>query len=293
MFGTCPLHTLRLWADVGQAARSKMLVIFPKEAGPSEFCLHLQWHLVRSTYFFAKGCPFLPWPKSLTKDKFKSQSEGVVPNRIMIWQFQPPKSVLTIAEQLPMKATKEAWQIICSICSSSCELNAIGCVEKPLKQGEVGCFWWDFGYLTASSTWHPRFCVHWSVEMFFPSAQSGLHFWGGHRHHLGDRERQPVKTYPGPSDGHHQSLSCRVQVWDGLNLGLPLAPQDHTVHITCQYIYHISKYIKQINIPDAFHSLNVLESDLVVTGGNSSQAWTLRRTECWWRPAARLEWIAT
>ncbi|CAK9108211.1 unnamed protein product [Durusdinium trenchii] len=39
-------------------------------------------------------------------DKFKSQSEGLVPNRIMIWQFDPVKRILSIDEQLPMKATK-------------------------------------------------------------------------------------------------------------------------------------------------------------------------------------------
>ena len=43
------------------------------------------------------------------KDKFKSQSEGIVPNRIMIWQFDPPKKILSIDEQLPMKATKDTW----------------------------------------------------------------------------------------------------------------------------------------------------------------------------------------
>jgi translation initiation factor 3 subunit I len=42
-------------------------------------------------------------------DKFKGQGEGLVPNRIMIWQFDPPKRLLSIDEQLPMKATKVKW----------------------------------------------------------------------------------------------------------------------------------------------------------------------------------------
>jgi translation initiation factor 3 subunit I len=42
-------------------------------------------------------------------DKFKSSSEGLVPNRIMIWQFQPSKKLLTISEELPMRATKVKW----------------------------------------------------------------------------------------------------------------------------------------------------------------------------------------
>ncbi|CAE7342961.1 eif3I [Symbiodinium necroappetens] len=42
-------------------------------------------------------------------DKFKSQSEGLVPNRIMIWSFDPPRRILSIDDQLPMKATKVKW----------------------------------------------------------------------------------------------------------------------------------------------------------------------------------------
>lgn len=42
-------------------------------------------------------------------DKFKSQAEGTVPNRIMIWQFDPPKRLLSIDDQLPMKCTKVKW----------------------------------------------------------------------------------------------------------------------------------------------------------------------------------------
>mmetsp|Transcript_129796 Transcript_129796/g.327630 ORF Transcript_129796/g.327630 Transcript_129796/m.327630 type:complete len:338 (-) Transcript_129796:177-1190(-) len=42
-------------------------------------------------------------------DKFKSQQEGLVPNRIMVWQFDPPKRLLSIDDQLPMKATKVKW----------------------------------------------------------------------------------------------------------------------------------------------------------------------------------------
>jgi len=41
-------------------------------------------------------------------DKFKSAS-GSVPNRIMIWQFEPLKRLLCIDEHLPMKATKVKW----------------------------------------------------------------------------------------------------------------------------------------------------------------------------------------
>jgi len=41
-------------------------------------------------------------------DKFNSKAEAV-PNRIMIWQFQPPKRLLCISEDLPMKATKVKW----------------------------------------------------------------------------------------------------------------------------------------------------------------------------------------
>eukprot|EP00449_Zooxanthella_nutricula_P029865 CAMPEP_0198489656 /NCGR_PEP_ID=MMETSP1462-20131121/1636_1 /TAXON_ID=1333877 /ORGANISM="Brandtodinium nutriculum, Strain RCC3387" /LENGTH=348 /DNA_ID=CAMNT_0044218167 /DNA_START=70 /DNA_END=1113 /DNA_ORIENTATION=- len=39
-------------------------------------------------------------------DKFKSPP---TPNRIMIWQFDPPKRLLSIDEALPMKATKVKW----------------------------------------------------------------------------------------------------------------------------------------------------------------------------------------
>jgi translation initiation factor 3 subunit I len=42
-------------------------------------------------------------------DKFTSKSEGLTPNRIMIWQFQPQKRLLCISEDLPMKATKVKW----------------------------------------------------------------------------------------------------------------------------------------------------------------------------------------
>mmetsp|Transcript_25673 Transcript_25673/g.65487 ORF Transcript_25673/g.65487 Transcript_25673/m.65487 type:complete len:338 (-) Transcript_25673:148-1161(-) len=41
-------------------------------------------------------------------DKFKSSAE-LVPNRIMVWQFQPPKRLLSIDNDLPMKATKVKW----------------------------------------------------------------------------------------------------------------------------------------------------------------------------------------
>eukprot|EP00440_Ansanella_granifera_P031621 gb/GFBE01034324.1/.p1 GENE.gb/GFBE01034324.1/~~gb/GFBE01034324.1/.p1 ORF type:complete len:339 (+),score=118.73 gb/GFBE01034324.1/:1-1017(+) len=42
-------------------------------------------------------------------DKFKSQADGSVPNRIMVWQFEPRKKLLSIDDQLPMKATKVKW----------------------------------------------------------------------------------------------------------------------------------------------------------------------------------------
>jgi len=48
-------------------------------------------------------------------DKFKSTSEGLVPNRIMVWQFEQSgnsyasKRLLSIDDQLPMKATKVKW----------------------------------------------------------------------------------------------------------------------------------------------------------------------------------------
>jgi len=41
-------------------------------------------------------------------DKFKTSSE-VVPNRIMVYQFEPMKKLLTIADELPMKCTKVKW----------------------------------------------------------------------------------------------------------------------------------------------------------------------------------------
>jgi WD40 repeat protein len=47
-------------------------------------------------------------------DKFKSQTEGTVGNRIMVWQAdfeqaQPLKRLLAIESDLPMKATKVKW----------------------------------------------------------------------------------------------------------------------------------------------------------------------------------------
>eukprot|EP00420_Gonyaulax_spinifera_P037670 CAMPEP_0197887050 /NCGR_PEP_ID=MMETSP1439-20131203/18906_1 /TAXON_ID=66791 /ORGANISM="Gonyaulax spinifera, Strain CCMP409" /LENGTH=337 /DNA_ID=CAMNT_0043506875 /DNA_START=48 /DNA_END=1061 /DNA_ORIENTATION=+ len=42
-------------------------------------------------------------------DKFKSSADGLVPNRIMVWQFEPCKRILCIDEALPMKATKVKW----------------------------------------------------------------------------------------------------------------------------------------------------------------------------------------
>lgn len=42
-------------------------------------------------------------------DKFKLAAEGLVPHRIMVWQFQPSKRLLVISEELPMKATKVKW----------------------------------------------------------------------------------------------------------------------------------------------------------------------------------------
>jgi len=43
-------------------------------------------------------------------DKFKSAADGAVPNRIMIYQWQPQmKRLLSIDEDLPMKATKVKW----------------------------------------------------------------------------------------------------------------------------------------------------------------------------------------
>jgi len=48
-------------------------------------------------------------------DKFKSAAEGTIPNRITVWKWLNDKGepsmtrLLTIAEQLPMKATKAKW----------------------------------------------------------------------------------------------------------------------------------------------------------------------------------------
>jgi len=42
-------------------------------------------------------------------DKFKSSVDGVTPNRIMVWQFDPVQRMLCIEEDLPMKATKVRW----------------------------------------------------------------------------------------------------------------------------------------------------------------------------------------
>merc|ERR1719221_603564 len=44
-------------------------------------------------------------------DKFKSQNEGSIPNRIMVWSWQNEecKRILSIDDQLPMKATKVKW----------------------------------------------------------------------------------------------------------------------------------------------------------------------------------------
>jgi len=42
-------------------------------------------------------------------DKFKSSTEGTVPNRIMVWQFEPAKRLLSIDDQLPMKCSKVKW----------------------------------------------------------------------------------------------------------------------------------------------------------------------------------------
>jgi len=43
-------------------------------------------------------------------DRFKSSTEGIVPNRIMVWQFHPAsKRLLSIEDKLPMKATKVKW----------------------------------------------------------------------------------------------------------------------------------------------------------------------------------------
>lgn len=41
-------------------------------------------------------------------DKFKD-SQGVTPNRIMVWQFQPTKKLLSIDSELPMKCSKVKW----------------------------------------------------------------------------------------------------------------------------------------------------------------------------------------
>jgi len=43
-------------------------------------------------------------------DKFKSATEGAVPNRIMVWKWKPRlERVLSIDDELPMKATKVKW----------------------------------------------------------------------------------------------------------------------------------------------------------------------------------------
>jgi len=44
-------------------------------------------------------------------DKFKSSTEGMIPNRIMVWSWENEecKRKLTIADELPMKATKVKW----------------------------------------------------------------------------------------------------------------------------------------------------------------------------------------
>lgn len=42
-------------------------------------------------------------------DKFDSKSMGPTPNRIMVWQFEPLKRLLSIDSELPMKATKVKW----------------------------------------------------------------------------------------------------------------------------------------------------------------------------------------
>merc|ERR1712166_1529255 len=43
------------------------------------------------------------------QQQFSTSCHLAVPNRIMVWQFQPLKKMLTIDEQLPMKATKVKW----------------------------------------------------------------------------------------------------------------------------------------------------------------------------------------
>lgn len=42
-------------------------------------------------------------------DKFKDTQQGTTPNRIMVWQFQPNKKLLSIDSELPMKCTKAKW----------------------------------------------------------------------------------------------------------------------------------------------------------------------------------------
>jgi len=42
-------------------------------------------------------------------DRFKSAQDGAIPNRIMVWQFQPLQRLLSIDNALPMKATKVKW----------------------------------------------------------------------------------------------------------------------------------------------------------------------------------------
>lgn len=42
-------------------------------------------------------------------DRFNSKTDGNLPNRIMVWQADPPKRLLSIDENLPMKATKVKW----------------------------------------------------------------------------------------------------------------------------------------------------------------------------------------
>merc|ERR1712194_634176 len=44
-------------------------------------------------------------------DKFKSASEGMIPNRIMVWSWvnEECKRKLSIDDELPMKATKVKW----------------------------------------------------------------------------------------------------------------------------------------------------------------------------------------
>lgn len=143
-------------------------------------------------------------------------------------------------------------------------LLAIGCVWRKamFQQGEVGCFWWDPGDLTASSYHSMRVSITtrdiiwwwiawwiWSIITVFPSSRNQVSIFEEGTVIIWDTKNgNQLKLIQAHQMAITRASAAEKPVWDGL--GLPLAAQDHRYQLSTHISY--TSHIKNINISDTF-----------------------------------------